>query len=61
VGFSSWEQFTAQDQCTGVHVAVLPLDSGQCLFDLQVHICIARISAEMAAKTSSGPIDIGIE
>ena len=39
---------------------VLPLDSGQCLFALQVRIlvCIAHTSAEMAAETSSGPIDI---
>ena len=39
--------------------AVLPLDSGQCLFQYlpcRYTYCIAHTSEEMAAETSSGPI-----
>jgi len=60
-GFPAGERLsTAQDQCV---FTVLPLDSGQCLIICLegTHICIACTSAEMAAETLSGPINIDIE
>ena len=61
VGFSRWwVTVLFKINVRDYMFTVMLLDSGQCLFALQVHIlvCIAHTSAEMAAETSSGPIDI---